>query len=126
MMLIRTDTLQPWKGERLSNDLLYPKNIDALWSDGELLNIGLVHAIQFILPTGYKFDGASTWDATGQEFRPTKLIPPPTPAELEEADNDELGSILSQRVLKKILFALAKAAKPNLKEAQFESWVRGL
>lgn len=125
-MLIRTDTLQPWRGERLSNGILYPKNIEQLWPVTDLLEIGLVVEIKFVLLTGWHFTGSSTWDITGQEFRPTEQIPPPTQAELDEDDAHELDFIFSKRVLLKILFNLAKETSPTLTKAQFRTWIEGL
>lgn len=62
-MLVRTDTLKPWHGERLHDDggTLYPLNIEQLWSADELLAIGLVPADPFAVPDGKVTTGAPVY-----------------------------------------------------------------
>jgi hypothetical protein len=124
-MLIRTDTLVPWKGEPLSG-LKHPKNIEKLWTVQELADVGLVVAIPLDIPPGHRRIGPISYNAAGQSFAATELIPPPTPAELDADDVKELNRIFSQRVLLKILYALAKDARPALTRPEFRAWIEGL
>ncbi len=124
-MLIRIDTLAPWRGEPL-NGIKHPKHIETLWSVEELATIGLVQVVKAVIPEGHRTVGEPSWDATGQEFRVTELIPPPTPEELSVEDARELDGIFSKRVLVKTLFGLAKQTRPTLTMAEFREWIEGL
>ena len=79
VMLIRTDTLKPWRGEPL-NDITHPLNIEDVWTDGELAAVGLVKAKPFVVPDGkqivagseptYAEDGAETYPVEDTPGRP--------------------------------------------------------
>lgn len=67
-MLVRLDTLQPWAGERL-NDVLYPGNIESLWSADDLAAIGLVTPVPFDLPEGFHIVGDARFELDGSIVR---------------------------------------------------------
>ena len=126
-MLIRTDTLQPWDRKRLADGILYPRNIEELWSDAALLAIGLVTMTPKAMPDGHRRTGPSTYGITGQEDYPTELIPPPTLEEIAEDRENETVNILDKNpILGRILFYLAKETRPSLTREQFATWIRGL
>jgi hypothetical protein len=124
-MLIRTDTLVPWRGEAL-NGVKHPKNIEVLWTVEDLAAVGLVKAIPFEIPEGYHATGSSTYDATGQESRPIEAIPPKTPTEIA----DELASridllVLQDRIENQVLFALYANNNPTSDWADYRAWIEG-
>ena len=126
-MLIRTDTLLPWNIKDRLGGILYPRNIEKVWTTAELAEIGLVKMIPMPLPDGWRRTGPSEYFIDGTEVYPTELIPPPTQAELDAEREFETIQILDENpILGKILFNLAKETRPNLQPAQFKAWVRGL
>ncbi|MEI9964361.1 MAG: hypothetical protein WDM92_06315 [Caulobacteraceae bacterium] len=65
-MLVRLDTLQPWLGERLGEDeVLYPRNIEELWSAEDLAAIGLAIPTPFAAPDGQVITGAPRYETDG-------------------------------------------------------------
>ncbi len=124
-MLIRTDTLVPWKGEPL-NGIKHPKNIEIMWIAEELAAVGLVLAIPFVVPEGYHATGPSTYDASGQETRPVEVIPAKTPEEIAT----ELASVIDgmvepHRLVNQILFTLYKGNNPTSTWADYREWIEG-
>jgi hypothetical protein len=122
-MLIRTDILKPWKGERLKG-VLYPKNIEALWTEAELLAIELVREVPFVVPDGFrKLPNSCTWDITGQQICDVEAIPAPTQEEIDTMEAAMLDGLLSSEPLSKILLNLASASAQPLTEQEFRDWV---
>jgi hypothetical protein len=69
--------LTRWNGERI-NDVLYPRNIAALWSDAELAEIGLYRAYPpEAIPEGKQISGAVEWDGDGVRYVLEDIPPPP-------------------------------------------------
>lgn len=71
-MLIRFDTLQPWSGsERLpdENGVLYPSNIEELWSAADLAAIGLAIPLPFTAPDGFHAIGAPRYELDGSTIK---------------------------------------------------------
>jgi len=104
-MLIRTDTLVPWTGEPL-NGIKHPKNIEVMWIVEELAAVGLVKAIPFVVPGGWRSTGATTWDANGVATRPIEIIPPPTPEEIEALRLHRLDAVFGSEAVIKLLYYL--------------------
>jgi len=128
-MLIRTDILRPWRGERIDG-VLYPRNIEFLWTVEELAAIKLVKEVPFKVPQGHRKVGAeATWNAAGQRHEETVEVPVPTPAEALADDSLRMDDLLGQyKMLQRVLWQLAKRAtnKPNMTLSEFKDWMRGL
>lgn len=82
-MLVRGDTLEPWKGERLADGITYPLNIEQLWTEQEVNAIGLHYTLPFVLPSGQQIVAGSSPSYTlvenkAQESYPTEGIPKAT------------------------------------------------
>ncbi len=121
-MLIRTDTLVPWKQERL-NGIAYPRSIEKLWTVEELAAIGLVAKIPFILPAGMRRVGPVTYNPAGQEVVSYEPIPQPTPEEKAERKAQEIERLIEMEdTLSKALFALS--GQPNI--ADYQTWLEEL
>lgn len=93
-MLIRTDTLQPWRGEPLAG-VRHPSNIEVLWTAPALAAIGLVFAKPAAIPEGHRRSGPSTYLEDGSEVIPSEPVPPPTPEELDVEKERTLDSHLA-------------------------------
>ncbi len=122
-MLIRTDTLTPWEGERLSDGVLYPKNIEKLWSVEELAAIGLVPMVPFVVPDGHMIIGEATYDATGQQTYPTEPIPPPTPEEIAADKAEAMDGVFRSWATTKLLFYLGQAQGLFNSLEEMRAWV---
>ncbi len=121
-MLIRTDTLVPWKGEALQG-LRHPKNIEKLWTVEELAAVGLVKAIAFVIPQDWRATGPSTWDVNGVETRPIEVIPPLTPEEIEAQQVADMDRVFSSHAVKKLIWALGKEQGMWNSLTQMRAWV---
>ncbi len=131
-MLIRTDTLKPWQGERLAG-ILYPLTIEKLWSDPELAAIGLVKRKRFVVPDGQRIvAGASpTYAIDGSETYPVEDIPPPTAEQLAAEDAANVDDVVANPRMGKVLLELVNAirdlqGKPEITADQLKTWVASL
>lgn len=122
-MLIRKDTAQPWRGERLAGTN-YPENIEALWSDADLAAIGLARAVPFEAPEGRIAVGEARYepreDGTFAEVYETE--PDTTPVKVPK-------SVVSARIIAagknsngQLYIALALAALQG-DPASFARWI---
>ncbi len=107
-MLINVNTLLPWNHKDRLDGILYPSNIEKLWSVEELAVIGLVKEVPFLVPAGYRTTGPSTWDQNGVETRPVELIPLPTPEEIEAQKTAQLDGIFGDQAIIKLLYYLGQ------------------
>jgi hypothetical protein len=98
-MLIRTDTLQPWRGETLKG-VRHPPNIEALWNAQALAAIGVVKAI----PEGFRAVGPASYAADGMETIPQEPIPEPTAEKIDAEKEERLGEELATPTFR-VLFA---------------------
>lgn len=125
-MLIRQDTLVPWKGEAL-NGIKHPKNIEALWSIEDLAAVGLVKAIRFVVPDGYHTTGVATYDTNGQETLAIEITAPPTAEEIADEIEQQIAHLVrASQVRDKALMALAKEAGLAQSPALYTTWLEGL
>ncbi len=82
-MLIRSDTLQPWRGEPIAG-VRHPRNIEQLWTDEELAKVGLYLAVPFGLPEGKRRIGEPSYaivDGAAIETYAVEDVPPQLPPE---------------------------------------------
>ena len=93
-MLIRTDTLRPWRGEALEG-VRHPSNIEFVWTAQERATARLVRQVPATIPQGFHRIGPSTWDAAGVETIPTEPIPPRSQA-VTDAMRDTLVAIFDE------------------------------
>lgn len=104
-MLIRTDILKPWQGERLADGILYPVNIEQVWTPADLAAIGLVSRTPFVVADGFRTVGAASYAVDGAETFATEAIPPPTAQEISDkkdattAQFDNVDSLTRAAVL---------------------------
>ena len=122
-MLIRTDTLQPWDKKRLASGILHPRNIEQLWSDADLLEIGLVKRIPFVTPEGWRAIGGPTYDITGQETYQIELIPLPTAEEIAAEKVSDIDRVFNSYAITKLLFSLGKEQGMFNDLAGMRAWV---
>lgn len=77
-MLVKIDTLEPWRGERIGGKTL-PSNIEALWSDAELKTVGLakVERAKISAPTKLHREAGVTREKVGDKVieTPTFALP---------------------------------------------------
>ena len=117
-MLIRTDTLVPWNGERIGSPaLLHPPNIEHLWTVEALAAVGLIQRVPFVLPAGKRTVGNPTYDALGVETYVTEDIPPPTAEQVDAGKESYLNRHLVQ-LHWKILFDLVNDVRVLKGQAQ--------
>lgn len=90
-MLIRTDTLQPWRGEPVA-DLRLPSNAESLWTDGELAAVNLVRCKPFIIPKGKQTvtGGEPTYAEDGTETYPVEDAPITRPSVFKGTVQDRI------------------------------------
>lgn len=58
-MLVFTTTLAVWHGEPI-NEIQYPPNIEVLWTDQDLAQLGLERVLRFDVPDGYRITGPAS------------------------------------------------------------------
>jgi hypothetical protein len=95
-MLIRIDTLQPWRGEILG-DLRHPSNIEVLWTAEELAAVGLVKAVRFVVPEGKRAIGTPSYDKNGVETYAVEDTP--SPALARKSDLDAIRELLIEKAV---------------------------
>jgi hypothetical protein len=100
MTLVRTDTLQPWRGEPLSGGIKHPANIEQLWSAAELDAIGLAKALPPIIPEGKQpadnpvLRYEKVGDVIHEAFDLMDIpVPPPEPADSLGAIRNDLNAL---------------------------------
>lgn len=101
-MLIRSDTLQPWRGERLASGY-HPLNVEQLWPDADLLAAGLERYAPFVLAAGQRIIGNRRWERSGGtivELYDVEDIPPPTVEEIAARRDDEVEGIDGETVVR--------------------------
>jgi hypothetical protein len=91
MSALYSQDLTRWNGERI-NDVLYPRNIAALWSDAELAEIGLYRAkTPTTIPDGKVVGSEVEWGGSGVRY---KLVDGPSLLDTSRAT--KLAAIAAQ------------------------------
>lgn len=94
-MLIRKDTLRPWRGEAIGDPpIRHPSNIEGAWTVPELSEVGLVRCVPFVTPPGKQLVGLPTYSVFGVETYVVEDIPPPTAAEIDAGKEAYLDNSL--------------------------------
>jgi hypothetical protein len=87
MTLVVRSTLEPWQGEPLDG-IRHPLSIEQLWSDAELLSVGVSRPEPFVLPDGKVAVGAPFYtlvvgEAMVREVYETQGTPPPSTEDVD-------------------------------------------
>ncbi len=86
-----------------ADDIHHPRNIINLWTEAELLAIGLLPFDAAIIPSGHTVDTRSYEEIAGRIVESVTTIPPPPPPTLDEIYDQ---TIQNQKVLKALVLCL--------------------
>jgi hypothetical protein len=111
-MLVKIATFQPWdQRERLFDqsrdmEVRVPPNIEAMWDEAELANVGLARPAPFVPPQGKQKTGAARYESDGaggvREVFDVEDIPAPPPP-LTDAERLEATIGLTVAQIKAVL-----------------------
>lgn len=131
--VVRKDTLQPWRGERLLNGTALPPNIGDLWSDAELAAVNMGRPIASVVPVGKLVTAmAYALDANGNVVEVPTFVDAPTQAQVDAAiDAANVDGVLSNPRFAKLLFQMVNAIRvlqgnQPITAAQFRNYVASL